>query len=159
METYKAKIYPGRLMDAALSVATPLSFAVGFFGIIICMMQEWAGALLFVVPAFVYLLNGLLRRRLGINISADGIALHYLPQLFFQRGETIHLSFAEVADCKKAVLRFGRYRNSFLIILLRNSKQYMVLSWVPPFEHVETYASNCEEAICVAFQKFKQQNN
>ena len=156
MDTYKAKVYPGRLLDAALSVATPLSFSVVFFAIIACVLQEWAGALLLVIPVIVYIVNRLLRQHLDIHISADGVTINYLPQLFIQKGKVVHLSFSEVADCRIAQLRFGKYRNTFLIIALKNGKRYSVLSWLPPFQDVTTYATNCEEAICAAFERYKE---
>ncbi len=156
LDTYKAKVYPGRLMDAVLSVARPLSFSVVFFVIIACVLQEWAGALFLVIPVLVYIVNRLLRRRLDIHISTEGVEIHYLPQLFIQKGKVIDLPFSEVADCHIAQLRFGKYRNTFLIIALKNGKRYSVLSWLPPFQDVTTYAANCEEAICAAFERYKE---
>jgi hypothetical protein len=155
METYKAKIYPGKFMDVLLFLLTSLSFACAFFSILACFMQEWQIAItIFNIPAFLYFLNRVFRRRLGINILAEGIDIHYLPQFFVQRGKTVHLSFADVADCQSAKLRFGRLTTWYLIILMKNGTQYKVLSWLPPFQNVDTYKTNCEEDIAAAFTAF-----
>jgi hypothetical protein len=157
METYKAKIYPGKFMDVFLFLFTSFSLACAVFGIMACFMQGWQIAIiLFIIPAFSYFINRIFRRRLGINILADGIDMHYLPQLFIQRGKTMHLSFADVADCINAKLRFGKITTRYLIILMKNGKQYKVLSWLPPFQNVETYKTNCEEDITSAFREFSR---
>ena len=157
METYKAKVYPGKFMDVVLFLLISVSFACAVFGIMACFMKEWQVAItFFIITAFIYLINRLFRRRLGINIWADGIDIHYLPQLFIQPGKTVHLAFADVADCKSSKLRTGRFTTWFLIIVMKSGKQYKVLSWLPAFQNVETYKTNCEEDITTAFREFRR---
>jgi hypothetical protein len=157
METYKAKTYPGKFMDLVLFLGSSVSLACLLVVVVMCFQQEWLAAVLFlIIPALSYFISRLFRRRLGINIFADGIDIHYLPQFFVQRGKTVHLSFADVADCQSAKFKAGRFSTWYLIILLKNGKRYKVLSWLPPFQNVDTYKTNCERDITTAFRAYKK---
>ncbi len=144
-------------MDVVLSLGDSFGFVLLGVGTISFFLQEWlVAAFCFTITAFYYFISRQFRRRLGINIFTDHIEIHYLPQFFIQRGKTVYLSFADIADCQSAKLVFGRITTWYLIILLKNGKKYRLRSWIPPFQDMDTYAANCEKDITVAFRESRR---
>ena len=144
-------------MDVLLSLGTSM-WGLPLVGAIACYTHDLDVAVVFfIIPALYYFIGQLFRRRLGINIFANGIDIHYLPWFFIQRGKTVHLSFADIADCEIRKVRFLRYNDRFLVIVMKNGKRYKVTSWIPAFQNVFSYATNCEEHITTAFREFTKQ--